>query len=511
MNLKSLFQRGKNLIRVGRAIRAVRKATDEDSKTWAKNYLVETLGQSRGLPVKLGQFMSLESNDYQDTLQSSIPPMPFEQVEEELEKAFQAPWKTIFKKLDKAGKAASLGQVHFGIGLDGTPLAIKIQYPEIAAAVETEMDFMGWLPKVGPVAKWGFKLDGYRDSFWNTFTEELDYLVEAEHQRNYHELALPLNDLIVPEVDMNLTRPTVLVQKREDGFSLDDAEKMNPELRQTIGRGLLEHYLYMLFRHGCVHADPHPGNFAFRQTGRNSYAVVLYDYGCILKIPDSVRLALLRVILALQNREPVDPVACLVAIGFDETKLQDIRSVLPALLNILFEPFLVDYPFDVKEWDLNRRFDLVAGEMKWWFRSSAPPNLIFLMRTLHGMSALLKRLDTKLSWKFVLEKTCGDCFSSAKSFQLPTCSTDNAIRFDGMARYLLVKVVKPNGNKVKLTMPARVAETLIDVIDPPVMESIVRQNIDLDVIQSRVLKSGFVPQVLFDLKDPERDVKVWLE
>jgi predicted unusual protein kinase regulating ubiquinone biosynthesis (AarF/ABC1/UbiB family) len=361
------------------------------------------------------------------------------------------------------------------------------------------------------VAKWGFQLDGYRDSFWNTFKEELDYLVEAEHQRRYRELAIPLNDLIVPEIFIDSTRPTVLVQKLEEGFSMEEAEKMNPEQRQTIGRALLEHYLFMLFRHGRVHADPHSGNFAFRQTGRNRYAVVLYDYGCILKIPDSVRQALLRVILALQNHDPVDPMACLVAIGFDEEKLQDIRSLLPALLNILFEPFVVDHPFDVKEWDLSRRFDLVAGEMKWWFRSSAPPNLIFLMRTLHGMSALLKRLDSKLPWKFILEKTCGDCFSLARSFPLPACSQENAVHFDGMAQYLLVKVVKPNGNKIKLTMPARVAENLSDVIDPPVMESIERQNIDLNAIQSRVLQSGFIPQILFDLKDPERDVKVWLE
>ncbi len=511
MNLKSLYQRGKNLIKVGKAINAVRKAKDEDSKSWAKNYLVETLGQSRGLPAKIGQFMAMDSENYQEILQTAIPPMPFDQVIEELEKAYQAPWNTVFKKLEKVGKSASLGQVHFGVLLDGTPVAVKVQYPEIAAAVETEMDLMGWFPKVGPVAKWGFKLDGYRDSFWNTFKEELDYLVEAEHQRIYRELARPLNNLIVPEIFIGSTRPKVLVQKLEEGISIEEAEKLKPETRQLIGRAILEHYLFMLFKHGRVHADPHPGNFAFRQTGRDSYALVLYDYGCILQISDSVRLALLRVILALQTHEAVDPVACLVAIGFDETKLQDIRHLLPALLNILFEPFLVDYPFDVKEWDLSRRFDLVAGEMKWWFRSSAPPNLIFLMRILHGMSALLKRFDTKISWKFILGKVCSDCFLPAKTFQLPGCSQEKSICFDGMAKYLLIKVIKPNGNKVRLTMPARVAENLVDVIDPSVMESIKRQNIDMVGIQSRILKSGFIPQMLFDLKDPERDVKVWLE
>ena len=60
-------------------------------------------------------------------------------------------------------------------------------------------------------------------------------------------------------------------------------------------------------------------------------------------------------------------------------------------------------------------------------------------------------------------------------------------------------------------MPARVADDLQSIIDPPVKESIDRQNIDLDAIQKRARQTGFVPQVLFDLKDSEREVKVWLE
>jgi predicted unusual protein kinase regulating ubiquinone biosynthesis (AarF/ABC1/UbiB family) len=515
MKFVSLLKRGANLFKVGRAVRSLKNATDEDKRRWAKKYLVEVLGQSRGLPAKAGQFMTFgkEDQDLKDALDQAITALPFDQVVSLLEEKYQAPLDSVFKTLDEDCRSASLGQVHFGKLKSGTEVAVKVQYPEIADSVEAEMDLMGFLPKVGPVAKWGFHMDGYRDAFWNNFKQELDYRQELAHQEKYAQLVAPLENVIVPKVFPDLSGPTVLVQSLEEGFGLEKAVTLAPNSRQAMGRVVIQHYLHMLFRHGYVHADPHPGNFAFRQTGREKFSLIVYDYGCILQIPDEVRLGLLRIILALQNHEPLDPLACLSLIGFDPEKLQDLRSTLPALLHVLFEPFLIEAPYDIKEWRMSERFDQIVGEMKWWFRSSAPPDLIFLMRTLHGLSTMLERLDAKISWRFILGKLCSDLYPEAQAVRLLEipCDSENVLRLDGIAKYLKINVAKPNGNKVRLTMPARVANDLIDIIDPPVMESIERQKIDLAAIQKRVHETGFIPQTLFDLKDPERDVKVWLE
>ncbi len=515
MNIGSRVQRGWNLFKVGRAAQRFRRANDEDQRRWAQHYLVELLGQSRGLPAKVGQFMTLGSGDpdLQNTLNSALQAMPFDQVGEILDRAYQKPWQQVFRDLDPEGIAASLGQVHFGHLRDGRAVAVKVQYPEIARAVEAEMDFLGWMPKVGPVAKWGFHLEGYRDAFWRNFRNELHYDHEIACQDKYREGSRPLGFVVVPEVFPEVSHPNVLVQAREDGFGLDKAETLAPSQKQAIGRVLLEHYFHMLFRHGFVHADPHPGNFAFRQTGRDRFDLILYDYGSILEVPSPVRLALLRTLLALQDYEPLDPMACLMGLGFDAQKLQDLRPHLPALLNVLFEPFVTEAPFDIRNWRLSERFDQIVGELKWWFRSAAPPSLIFLMRTLHGLCAMLERLDARLAWRFLLEKRCSDLYPEAKRLALPEvpASPASATRFDGVARYLQVHVIKSNGNKVKLTMPARVADQLEEVIDPPVKASIERQKIDLPGIQKRVRQSGFVPQTVFELVDDERQVRVWLE
>ena len=514
MKLGALFKRGTNILKLGLAARELRKSTSEDHRQWAKKYLVELLGKSRGLPTKIGQFMTMDSDDQslRESLTDSIVPMPFEEVSKLLNTAYGKPSDSIFKNLEKSPKTASLGQVHFGRLKDGTEVAVKVQYPEIASAVETELDFLGWLPKVGPVAKWGFKMDGYRDAFWDNFQEELDYGVEIKHQMRYRELIPPLERILIPEVIEEWCKPNVLVQRKEEGFGLDKAETMMPEQKQAMGRLLLEHYFHMLFRHGFVHADPQPANLAFRQYKKGYFNLILYDFGSVLEIPDEMRLALLRIILALRDHENLDPVSCLLALGFDPEKLEDLRPTLPALLSVLFEPFLMEAPYHVKDWRMSERFDQIVGELKWWFRSAAPPKLIFLMRTLHGLTTMLKRLDVALPWQFLLDKHLSDIYPQARSLKLPEVkSTQTAHSFDEMACYLKVSVVKSNGNKVSLTMPARCADDLEEVMDESVKESIQRQNIDLKMIQDKARKSGFLPQTLFELNDEERDMKVWLE
>jgi predicted unusual protein kinase regulating ubiquinone biosynthesis (AarF/ABC1/UbiB family) len=514
VKLGAIFKRGANLLKLGVAARKLRKSTTEDQRHWAQHYLVELLGQSRGLPTKVGQFMTMDSDDQalRESLNNSLEPMSFEEVEELISQAYGNSWDTIFKKLEESCKTASLGQVHFGKLKDGTEVAVKVQYPGIANTVEAEMNLMGLLPKVGPVAKWGFKMDGYRDAFWHNFSEELDYRVEAGHQENYLQKIPPLERIVVPEVISDLTQPTVLVQKKEEGFNLDKAETMMPGQKQAMGRLLLQHYLHMLFRHGFVHADPQPANFAFRQYKKDYFQLIIYDFGSILEVPDNVRLALLRIILALREREHLDPLTCLSALGFDPEKLKDLRPTLPALMSVLFEPFLIEAPYDVKEWRMSERFDQIVGDMKWWFRSAAPPKLIFLMRTLHGLTSMLRRLDVPLPWQFIMDKILSDIYPEARALTLPEVEIDSkGPAFDSMARYLKVHVVKANGNKVSLTMPGRCADDIESVMDEPVKESIQRQNIDLQSIQDKARKSGFVPQILFELHDEERDMKVWLE
>ena len=104
MKLGAIFKRGANLFKLGVAARKFRKSTTEDQRHWAQNYLIELLGQSRGLPTKVGQFITMDSGDQglRESLNNSLEPMHFEEVMELIEKAYGQPWDTIFKKLEKS-------------------------------------------------------------------------------------------------------------------------------------------------------------------------------------------------------------------------------------------------------------------------------------------------------------------------------------------------------------------------------------------------------------------------
>ena len=129
------------------------------------------------------------------------------------------------------------------------------------------------------------------------------------------------------------------------------------------------------------------------------------------------------------------------------------------------------------------------------------------------MAVMLGRLDAKLPWKVFLDQTCGDLYDEARALKLegPPGAGNSTPGFNGLSRYLKVHVIKPNGNEVKLTMPARVIDNLKEVIDRSVMESIQRQKIDLDQVAAKARRKGYAPHTVFEVEDPERKVKVWLE
>ncbi len=511
----NLVQRSWNLFRIGRLAVAGRRASDQEKKQQAQKYLMELLGNSRGLPTKIGQFLALkeDSPELAETLAVSLSPLPFDEVEPVLNRQFGNDYRTVFKKIEIKGIPASLGQVHFGVLRDGRKVAVKVRYPGIEESVRSEMKLLGWLPGMGPVKRWGIDWGEYVDQLSHHFERELDYRLEAERQSRYRELAEDSSGVVIPEVFAGLSGDAILVQSLENGAHLDKVRKLGQEQKQAFGEILLKHTLFMLFRRGLMHSDPNPNNFAFRAS-KTCPQVVLYDFGSLFEVNERERLVLLRIILALRKREPIDSIACLAELGFDIEKLQDLGERLPGLLQVLFEPFIVDDNFDLADWNLNARWDAIAGELKWWFRSAAPPRMLFLMRSLHGIASHLKRLDASLCWRWILVDVAAELYPEAGKLtiaEIETGEAKHACGFQKLAEYLKVEVDKGENNHVFLTMPSRVVDQLGEVIDPRVLDMIKKENIDLKEVQAKVQQSGYATQTLFEVEDPVRRVRVWLE
>ncbi len=195
-----------------------RAAAAENQRTAALvSELVEQLGRMRGAAMKVGQMLSMVEFDglgeeQQDelqrklaTLRDDVPPVPFARLEKMMRQEFGVPLKRVFSEFDeRAFAAASIGQVHRATTVDGEEVVVKIQYPGVAEAVETDLrNAMMLLPLVKRLAP-GLDAKALAAEMRERIGEELDYELEAQNQRRIERLMRGHPFVRVPRV---YTRP----------------------------------------------------------------------------------------------------------------------------------------------------------------------------------------------------------------------------------------------------------------------------------------------------------------
>ena len=511
MSCVATAKRAAHLIRIGWTARKVRKEPRESDRLLAKQALAGLFADARGVTMKVGQLFA--DNGEQTPLRQlveGIEPLPLSAMLPVLEADLGKPAATIFSTLEESQAAASLGQVHAATLRDGTPVAVKIRYPDIANAVDAELQLAGLMPGIGPVKRWGFDLGAYKQTLKSNMARELDYRSEAERQQRYGE-RVQISGLRVPRVYMALCSKRVLVQSWESGVSLEQAAKWPRKDRLLIGRTLLMTLFKSLFVAGEVHGDPHRGNYLYQHEHHGQPQVALLDYGCTVAVAASRRLALLKLILACKEGTPISSLGCFAALGFDAKKLSYIDAELPALCQILFRPFLLERPIELNEWRLGEDFATLLGDNRWWFRSAGPADLLLLMRAFQGLASQLQRLEVRLPWWPLLEQAVGaDVIRQARALELPQLSSGTPIQ--AIASRLRVSVMEGEESKVALSMPAGAALDLDNIIPEDVLERI-RHSQEVDIVQviTHIRRNGIVPQDLFAFDDGPKSYRVWLE
>ena len=188
--------------------------------------VVEQLGQMRGAAMKVGQMLSMVEFDglpeeERDELQRSlavlrddVPPVPFADLEKLMRQEFGGPLQHVFRDFhERAFAAASIGQVHRARTVDGDEVAVKIQYPKVAEAVETDLrNATLLLPLVRRLAP-GLDAKALAAEMRERIGEELDYELEAQNQRRIERLLRGHPFVRVPRVHTSLSTRRVLVSE----------------------------------------------------------------------------------------------------------------------------------------------------------------------------------------------------------------------------------------------------------------------------------------------------------
>ena len=222
--------------------------------------ILEELGPTY---VKLGQIMSLHSDvlpqrycDELMKLTSEVTPMPFETVEEVINRSYREDWHNIF---------ASIAQVHKARLIDGTDVIVKVErkgiYDIMARDIGLLKRAVNILPPVGGL-KNVVDLEMVLDELWSTAQEEMDFLKEAANMEEFTRNNQGVRYIRCPKLYHEYTTSRVLVMEYIGGCPVDDKETLLAEGYDLgeIGRKLVNNYIKQVMEDGFFHADPHPGN-----------------------------------------------------------------------------------------------------------------------------------------------------------------------------------------------------------------------------------------------------------
>ncbi|WP_028811770.1 ABC1 kinase family protein [Streptomyces flavidovirens] len=240
--------------------------------------LFKVLGELKGGAMKLGQALSVFESALPEEvagpyraaltkLQEAAPPMPTRTVHAVLEERLGAQWRDLFLEFeDKPSAAASIGQVHRAVWHDGREVAVKVQYPGAGDALLSDLNQLSRFARLlGPLVP-GMDIKPLISELRDRVSEELDYELEAEAQRQHAEQFADDPDVVVPDVVHQSDQ--VLVTEWIDGIPMADViADGTTEQRDRAGQ-LLARFLFSgPARTGLLHADPHPGNFRLLPVG----------------------------------------------------------------------------------------------------------------------------------------------------------------------------------------------------------------------------------------------------
>lgn len=256
--------------------------------------MVGALGQMKGAAMKLGQFASFIDTEfipeeYRDVYQEQLaklrtdaPAMPWEKVVKVLEEEYDGePLSELFAEIEhEAFAAASIGQVHRAELLDGRRVAVKIQYPGIAEAMDADLRNTGTIVRLAKALAPGLDAKAIATEIRERFMEELDYEYEAQNQRSFSRAYRDHPFIYVPEVVTRLSRRRILVTEFVEGIGFEAIKELPHEERSRFGEIVFRGSLGSMFNLQHFNADPHPGNYLLMADGR----VAFLDFGMTKKV-----------------------------------------------------------------------------------------------------------------------------------------------------------------------------------------------------------------------------------
>ena len=385
-------------------------------------FLVSEMGKLKGSVVKIGQMMALYGEHF-------LPDEVTEALHAFEHQTTALKWPAIRKvlkqqlgserlaelKVDRVPiGAASLGQVHRAVRIrDGRELCLKIQYPGVAEAVDSDLNGVAQLLRLTRVVKASGAFHDWLAEIRRMLHQEIDYLQEAEITQRFARRLQGDTRFLVPEIFPDYCTQSVLAMSYEPGYGITSpaVQKLSQERRNQISEGLLGLFFREMFSWHEVQTDPNFGNYRI-QLGEGSEPdrIVLLDFGAVNKYPAEIMTPINRVIAGAWRGDRKAILDGSTRLGFLSGRMpESTRDAYASLCSMMIEPVLgnkecvPNHVLDDQGRYLWKSSDLPARIVNKATRSAVsryfevpPKEFIFLNRKLMGVYTFMSALDARL-------------------------------------------------------------------------------------------------------------------
>lgn len=394
-------------------------------------YLADELGNLKGSVVKIGQMMALygehflpvEVTEALHTLEDRTVALEWPVIRQELERELGAERLAELEIEEEPIGAASLGQVHLARRKgDGQEICLKVQYPGVADAVDSDLDAVAQLLRLARIVRLGPEFEDWLGEVRVMMHREVDYRLEAETTRRFGEMLQDDPRFIVPRVFPEYSSDHVIATSYEPGLSVthEIVQQLSQERRNALAIAALELFLRELFRWGELQTDPNFGNYRIRlaKGDGDQDRIVLLDFGAVQKYPPSFLDPVCDMIRASYNRDLQGVIDGGVRLRFMQPDwppqvLRQFGEVCMAVLEPLAREDVPvpDYALNDKGEYCWKRSDLPTRIAKRATASAIsrhfkvpPKEFVFLNRKLVGVYTFISVLDAQFNGRHILER-----------------------------------------------------------------------------------------------------------
>jgi predicted unusual protein kinase regulating ubiquinone biosynthesis (AarF/ABC1/UbiB family) len=377
--------------------------------------LKAALGGIKGPLMKLAQLLATVPDaipkEYASELaglQANAPPMGWPFVRRRMQAELGPDWPRRFKSFERAAaRAASLGQVHRAVAHDGTQLACKLQYPDMASAVEADLNQLKLVMSLYERYDRAITTDEIHTEIAERLREELDYKREAAHLRLYRAMLAEVPEVAVPEPFPDLSTARLLTMTWLEGTPFLEAVAAPAARRNAIARTMFRAWYVPFYFYGVIHGDPHLGNY----TVRADAGINLLDFGCVRVFPPAFVNGVIDLYHALDRDDEALAIHAYESWGFRKLS-REMIAVLNRWANFLYAPLLDDRKRRIQEVQTGAYGREVAEDVHREVRRlggvKPPREFVFMDRAAVGLGSVFMHLKAEINWHRLFHELIDD-------------------------------------------------------------------------------------------------------